>query len=90
MVTPDYKIKLIDMGYGIPLTGRDGSSILRTPLGTPMYRAPEIVARRSYEGKSVDLFAFGVMLLSVRTMSYPFTVPRQNDRNYARLIHRPN
>ena len=43
MLTYDYKIKIIDLGFGIPLSGRDGSFILKTCKGTETYMAPEIV-----------------------------------------------
>lgn len=43
MLTYDYKIKIIDLGYGIPLSGRDGSFIMQSRKGTETYMAPEIV-----------------------------------------------
>ena len=42
MITTDYKIKVIDLGFGIPLAGRKGKGYMNTRLGTPMYMAPEI------------------------------------------------
>ena len=83
IITPDYQIKLIDLGYGIPLEGRDGSYLLHTNLGTPLYKAPEILERRPYRGKDVDIFAFGIMLFSLRMMDYPFkTSDKRKDLNY--------
>ena len=43
ILTDKFEIKLIDLGYGIPLSGRDGSFLLRTRKGTPTYLAPELI-----------------------------------------------
>ena len=72
ILTEDFKIKLIDLGYGIPLSGRDGSFLLKTRKGTPTYLAPELVAHKPYQGVDIDIFSFGVMALTLRTMRYPF------------------
>ena len=48
MLTYDYKIKIIDLGYGIPVSGRDGSFVMNTRRGTETYMAPEIVSGESY------------------------------------------
>ena len=42
MLTTDYKIKIIDLGYGLTLSGRKQDGFTNTRLGTPMYMAPEI------------------------------------------------
>ena len=47
MVTENCEIKLIDLGYAIPLEGSSGSSYLKTRLGSPVYMAPEIIEKRS-------------------------------------------
>ena len=38
-----------------------------------------------YYGKKNDLFALGVMMLTLRTMNYPFTEAKANDREYTTL-----
>ena len=48
MLTPDYEIMLVDLGYGIPLSGRDGTYFMTSLIGTPMYKAPEILAAKPY------------------------------------------
>lgn len=35
-------LKLADFGFSAPLCGRDGSGLMKTPLGTRSYMAPEI------------------------------------------------
>ena len=47
MVTQDYKIKIIDLGYGVDMNVK---SVNRTRLGTSGYMAPEIVAGHEYSG----------------------------------------
>ena len=48
MITHDFRVKLVDFGFGIPLSGRDGSSFMKSRKGTRMYRAPEIVKGDDY------------------------------------------
>merc|ERR1719326_2714565 len=43
ILTENFDIKLIDLGYGISLAGREQKGWNTTTLGTPMYMAPEIV-----------------------------------------------
>ena len=86
ILTPDFKIKIIDFGFGIPLSGKDGSFFMNTPRGTPTYRAPEIMYNKQYQGSDVDIFAFGVMVLTLRTMTYPFKHAYSKDEKYRSLM----
>ena len=72
MLTEDFEVKIIDLGYWIFLAGNHGNGFTSTQLGTNMYMAPEIVENKPYQGSNVDIFAFGVMLLTVKSMIYPF------------------
>ena len=42
MLTPEYKIKLVDYGFGIPLSGQTGSYFMDQYVGTSGYMAPEL------------------------------------------------
>ena len=91
ILTHDYKVKLIDLGYGIPLSGRDGSQFMRTYCGSRIYMAPEIIGQqygdnKPYQGSDIDIFSFGVMLLSMRCLHYPFEKAYANDQNYFNLM----
>ena len=87
MITYDYKIKLIDIGYGIPLSGRKGNYFMTTRRGTPTYMAPEMLQGKPYQGTDIDLFSLGVMLLTLRTMKYPFNnASSEDDPMYAKLM----
>ena len=72
MITPDYKIKLIDLGVGLPMSGRNGDYFMHTFCGSNVYMAPEIIAKKPYQGKDIDVFSLVVVILTVRTMRYPF------------------
>ena len=48
MITQDLKLKLIDLGYGLNLEGRQQDGYMISKLGTPMYMAPEIESRKKY------------------------------------------
>jgi serine/threonine protein kinase len=58
----DYNLKIADFGFAVVLSGRDGSGMLQTHLGTEAYMAPEIHTNKPYSGASVDLFAAGIIL----------------------------
>jgi len=85
ILTENFDIKLIDLGYGISLAGRMNDGFNRTTLGTPMYMAPEIVEKAPYQGSDVDLFALGVTLMVARLVAYPFNVASMNDDKYKLL-----
>ena len=46
----NFVLKIADFGFAAPLYGRDGSGSLKTMLGTFGYMAPEIYARKPYNG----------------------------------------
>ena len=62
-----FNLKIADFGFAAPVDGRDGSGYLKTKLGTESYMAPEIHARKPYNGASVDLFACGIILFIMFT-----------------------
>jgi len=41
-----FNLKIADFGFAAPLSGRDGSGLLKTKLGTESYMAPEIHAKK--------------------------------------------
>jgi len=84
MVTADFKIKIIDLGFGLALAGRTGSSWMKSRKGTPMYMAPEIIDRSTYyQGQDADCFALGVALFVAKFMDYPWGRPDVNkDEKY--------
>ncbi|KAK9819595.1 hypothetical protein WJX72_000121 [[Myrmecia] bisecta] len=62
-------IKLIDFGLcGLTSPGKK----LRVHCGSPSYAAPEIVARKAYEGPPVDVWSLGVVLFAMICGHLPF------------------
>jgi len=61
------EVRIIDFGFAtsskLPLT---------LYCGTPCYMAPELIKREKYSGKSVDVWALGVLLFKIITGDYPF------------------
>jgi len=49
-----FNLKIADFGFAAPLAGRDGSGTLKTKLGTESYMAPEIHARKAYNGDTTS------------------------------------
>ena len=90
MLTEEFQVKIIDLGYWISLAGRQKNGFTSTFLGTDMYMATEIVEGRCYQGADVDIFALGVMLLTVKAMIYPFDSAKLGiDRHYTALQQNP-
>lgn len=84
MLSENFEIKLIDLGYGIPLSGRKDTGFMNSRLGTTMYMAPEIQDKAIYyQGQDADCFALGVTMLVSKLMSYPWRKPDiVSDLNY--------
>ena len=89
MITKDFTIKVIDLGYGLHLAGRRQDGFNRTYFGTETYKAPEILARKPYQGQDVDIFAYGTMLLVLSLMTYPFVDASMDDYRYQKLVQNP-
>ncbi|KAF7256611.1 hypothetical protein EG68_05890 [Paragonimus skrjabini miyazakii] len=64
MLTKKDKAKLIDFGWAVDLRK---SNLLRGPVGTTSYAAPEVFGKGSYTGPPADLFSLGVTLLTAVT-----------------------
>lgn len=68
-------MKLIDFGLAaFYLPGKK----LRVHCGSPSYAAPEIVARKMYEGPPVDVWSLGVVLFAMVAGFLPFHSPTGN------------
>lgn len=62
-------VKIIDFGFSCIC-----SSIQKLKIfcGTPSYMAPEITMKKEYDGKTVDMWALGVLLFVMLTGVFPF------------------
>lgn len=67
LIDEQRNVKLIDFGFS---DNRDQE--LHSYCGTPSYMAPEIVEKRGYRGKHVDIWALGVIVFKLLTGEYAF------------------
>ena len=72
LLDEDYNIKLVDFGFACKLEARDGTGFSRSVVGTPGYMAPEVLAKKPYQGHYADLFSFGVILFALQSGHPPF------------------
>ena len=79
-------VKLIDFGLSAVLAG-DGKK-LKVHCGSPSYAAPEIVARRAYDGPPVDVWSAGIVLFAMVCGYLPFHAHGGNKQELCAKIQR--
>jgi serine/threonine protein kinase len=62
-------MKLIDFGFGV---SADNTKRLRLFCGTPNYMAPEVVAKKQYDGFKADIWSSGIILYVLFCGFFPF------------------
>lgn len=77
-------MKLID--FGLAAFYAPGKK-LRVHCGSPSYAAPEIVARKMYEGPPVDVWSLGVVLFAMLAGFLPFHSPTGNKQVGFSMAH---
>lgn len=73
-------VKLIDFGFSVIVSQQK----LKVFCGTPSYMCPEIVRKKDYDGKPVDMWALGVLLYVMLTGTFPFRGTSEQDL-YAKI-----
>lgn len=58
--------------FGLCYEMKKKSERLRTPCGSALYAAPEIINRRPYDGKKCDIWSLGVVLFAMATGCLPW------------------
>jgi serine/threonine protein kinase len=76
-------MKIID--FGLAAFYAPGKK-LRVHCGSPSYAAPEIVARKQYDGPPVDVWSLGVVLFAMMAGFLPFHSPSGNKQVRGRVI----
>ncbi|KAF8775098.1 hypothetical protein HU200_004974 [Digitaria exilis] len=78
------RLKICDFGYS-------KSSVLhsqpKSTVGTPAYIAPEVLARKEYDGKVADVWSCGVTLYVMLVGAYPFEDPDE-PKNFRKTLTR--
>ncbi|MCL7048438.1 hypothetical protein MKW94_014950 [Papaver nudicaule] len=69
-------LKVSDFGLSAVTSQVHNDGLLHTLCGTPAYVAPEILAKKGYNGAQVDIWSCGVILFVLNCGYLPF-----NDRN---------
>ncbi|KAF2290190.1 hypothetical protein GH714_003987 [Hevea brasiliensis] len=78
-------LKVSDFGLSALAKAQNGD-VLQTACGTPAFTAPEVMARRGYDGAKADAWSCGVILFFLLSAQLPF-----DDTNLASMykkIHR--
>eukprot|EP01138_Halocafeteria_seosinensis_P012106 gb/GECG01012374.1/.p1 GENE.gb/GECG01012374.1/~~gb/GECG01012374.1/.p1 ORF type:complete len:1304 (+),score=180.70 gb/GECG01012374.1/:1-3912(+) len=63
-------MKLVDFGFSVEV--KDPNKRLKVFCGTPSYMSPEIVQRKEYLGRPVDVWSLGVLLFACLCGHFPF------------------
>jgi len=75
-------VKICDFGFA--KTWSEDANML-TQIGTPVYMSPELIntkgGSRAYDGRSVDIWASGILLLVMLLGSFPFDHTEHPDPN---------
>lgn len=83
LLDEDGNLKVTDFGLSAVTDQIRPDGLLHTVCGTPSYVAPEILAKRGYDGAKVDIWSCGVVLFSLTAGYLPF-----NDYNLTILYRK--
>ncbi|RZC63098.1 hypothetical protein C5167_024860 [Papaver somniferum] len=76
-------LKVSDFGLSAVTSQVHNDGLLYTSCGTPAYVAPEILARKGYNGAKIDIWSCGVILFVLNSGYLPF-----NCRNLAEMYRK--
>lgn len=70
------RIKISDFGLS-KFFNPNKDCLISTPCGSPCYASPECISGRPYNGKTTDVWSFGVILYAMLTGQLPWTKRNQ-------------
>lgn len=86
LLTSAFGLKVAD--FGLSALSEDGEGkpvLLRTQCGTRGYMAPEVLARRPYDGYAADVWSCGVILFIMLAGFPPFQLASSSDWWFQRI-----
>ncbi|CAH9103149.1 unnamed protein product [Cuscuta europaea] len=72
LVDENGDLKVSDFGLSALAGSRHQDGLLHTTCGTPAYVAPEVIARKGYDGAKADVWSCGVILFVLLAGYLPF------------------
>lgn len=75
LLDENWDLKVTDFGLSAVNEQIRADGLLHTLCGTPAYVAPEILAKRGYDGAKVDVWSCGIILYVLNTGYLPFNDP---------------
>ncbi|CAA2995542.1 CBL-interacting serine threonine- kinase 14-like [Olea europaea subsp. europaea] len=75
LLDENWELKVTDFGLSALTDQIRPDGLLHTLCGTPAYVAPEILAKRGYDGAKVDVWSCGVILYVLSAGYLPFNDP---------------
>ncbi|CAA3033533.1 CBL-interacting serine/threonine-protein kinase 14-like [Olea europaea var. sylvestris] len=75
LLDDDWELKITDFGLSAVSEQIQPDGLLHTLCGTPAYVAPEILAKKGYDGAKVDIWSCGIILYVLNAGYLPFNDP---------------
>lgn len=75
LLDENWNLKVTDFGLSAVTEQIRPDGLLHTLCGTPAYVAPEILAKKGYEGAKVDIWSCGIVLFVLNAGYLPFNDP---------------
>ncbi|KAL2899946.1 CBL-interacting serine/threonine-protein kinase 11 [Bienertia sinuspersici] len=83
LLDENWNLKISDFGLSAVKDQTKSDGLLHTMCGTPAYVAPEILAKKGYDGAKVDIWSCGIILFVLSAGYLPF-----NDTNLMNLYRK--
>lgn len=74
----EFKLKISDFGF----SAFHENKKLKTDLGSPVYKAPEVCNKQDYDGEKVDIYGAGLILFIMVVQNMPYLKPNMAEHLY--------